>query len=234
MSDFVMLKWLLKFFQRKTTMVKKFDILVHDQDSNVPPKKESGVMAESPRALESMYGMCGQSIEILRTYSDDECENYGKFDIKNAISNHEKPICTGKLGNGTGLLKIDSKELENFTKSIGGANQSNEKTSDTVISPTISNQDLLNKKPPSPPKFFQVGGIKCKMENGRFYQKQWMRLTDNEADEIRIVSDKNNKICPLTNKHIEILKWVLVEDEEKNETVVGNDDSNCNLELING
>lgn len=214
-------------------MVKKFDILVHDQDNNVPPKKESGVMAESPQALEAMYRMCGQNIEILRTYSDDECENYGKFDLKKAMSEQEKPNCTGKLGNGTGLLKIDAKEMENFTKSMCGATQTNEKVSDMVKKPTVSNQDLLNKKLPSPPKFFQVGGIKCKMENGKLYQKQWMRLTDNEADEIRIVSDKNNKICPLTNKHIEILKWVLVEDEDKN-SPIDSDDTTSGLELING
>lgn len=228
-----MFKWLLKLLQRKTAMVKKFDILVHDQDNNVPPKKESGVMAESPKALEAMYRMCGQNIEILRTYSDDECENYGKFDLKKAMTEQEKPSCTGKLGNGTGLLKIDPKEMENFTKSMGGTKQTNDKVSDMVKKPTVSNQDFLNKKLPSPPKFFQVGGIKCKMENGKLYQKQWMRLTDNEADEIRIVSDKNNKICPLTNKHIEILKWVLVEDEEKN-SPVDSGDTTSGLELING
>lgn len=214
-------------------MVKKFDILVHDQDKNVPPKREVGVMAESAKALESMYKMCGQSIEILKTYSDDDCENYGKFTVDPTVGGQGGPMSSGVLGGGTGFLTVDPKEMENLVRvkhSIGAPVDEN--PVGIVKKPAIPDQSMRNIRLPDPPKFFQVGGIKCKMENGKLYQKQWMRLVDTEVDEIRIVSDKNNRICPLKDKHIEVLRWVLVEDDGNGVRPDGNPETN--LELING
>jgi len=69
-----------------------------------------------------------------------------------------------------------------------------------------------------PPMFFKIGDISCKLENGKIYQKQWMRVSKREADELRIINDANNKIFPLTGKHIEMLKWVLT-DEPQDEAI---------------
>ena len=38
-----------------------------------------------------------------------------------------------------------------------------------------------------------------------------MIVTDAEAENIRVINDKNNAAVNLTGKHIEIKKWVLVE-----------------------
>lgn len=61
------------------------------------------------------------------------------------------------------------------------------------------------------PRYFRVGDIDVKDDNGKIYQKQWMRVTDAEAENIRVINDKNNAAVNLTGKHIEIKKWVLVE-----------------------
>lgn len=58
------------------------------------------------------------------------------------------------------------------------------------------------------PRFYKIGGIDIKDDNGVIYQKQWMRLTDEEVTNLRVVNDKNNAIVSLAGKHIEMKKWV--------------------------
>ena len=45
-----------------------------------------------------------------------------------------------------------------------------------------------------------------------------MQLSESEAKNIRIVNDKTNGIVNLKGKHIEMMKWVLVENSEDDET----------------
>lgn len=87
-----------------------------------------------------------------------------------------------------------------------------------------TNQDIPPPPPPQyaapvkkPPKYYSISGIDIKDDNGKIYQKQWMRLSDKDAENFRIVSDSNNKIVQLTGKHIEMKRWVLVENTELTE-----------------
>lgn len=61
-------------------------------------------------------------------------------------------------------------------------------------------------------KYFSAGGLDFKMVGQDVYQKQWIRATEKECEDIRIVSDSTNKIVALTDKHIELQRWVKVED----------------------
>ena len=45
-----------------------------------------------------------------------------------------------------------------------------------------------------------------------------MKLSETEAKNIRIVNDKTNAIVNLNGKHFEMMKWILVEDSESDET----------------
>lgn len=60
------------------------------------------------------------------------------------------------------------------------------------------------------PRYFKIGDIDVKDDNGTIYQKQWVKLTDSEASNIRVVNDKSNAIVNLAGKHIEMKKWILV------------------------
>ena len=64
------------------------------------------------------------------------------------------------------------------------------------------------------PRYFKIGDIDVKDDNGVIYQKQWVKLTDAEASNIRIVNDKSNSIVNLSGKHIEMKKWILVNKTE--------------------
>ena len=68
------------------------------------------------------------------------------------------------------------------------------------------------------PKYYKVGDIEIKDDNGKIYQKQWMKLTDTEASNFRLVSDKNNAIASMNGKHLEMKKWVLVQNSEEDES----------------
>lgn len=63
-----------------------------------------------------------------------------------------------------------------------------------------------------PPKYFNVSGVECKLENGKVYQRQWVRLAGADAESFRLVNDANNKIVPIDGKHIEQKKWVLIQE----------------------
>lgn len=64
------------------------------------------------------------------------------------------------------------------------------------------------------PKFFKIGNIEIKDDNGKIYQKQWLKLTDEEMSNFRIVNNKNNAVVNLKDKSIEMKRWVLVETSE--------------------
>jgi len=68
------------------------------------------------------------------------------------------------------------------------------------------------------PKFYRIGDIEIKDDNGKIYQKQWMKLSSHEAANFRIVNDKNNAIVNLTGKSIEMKRWVLVEKTDDETT----------------
>ena len=67
-------------------------------------------------------------------------------------------------------------------------------------------------------KYYKVGDIEIKDDNGKIYQKQWMKLSDSEASNIRVVNDKNNALVNLNGKHIEMKRWILVETSDADDS----------------
>ena len=67
------------------------------------------------------------------------------------------------------------------------------------------------------PRFYSVGGIEIKDDNGKIYQKQWMKLSQKEAQNFRLVNDTNNKIASLNGKHLEMKRWVAVETSNEDD-----------------
>lgn len=200
-------------------MAKKYDLMVYEIDANGSRKghPENGIMANSPSEIINIYKMCGQEVQIVREYSDNESQNYG-----NAKHLKESDVVMDNSNGAPGLMKISDEQQ----KLIDGYIPNRNTMSDIQPPqpPLVQKQPIKNE----PVKYLTIGGIKCKIENGKLYQKQWLRLSEDESSEVRIISDKNNKILPLTGKHIEVMKWVLVEEE--NET----QNSSNERMLING
>lgn len=64
------------------------------------------------------------------------------------------------------------------------------------------------------PKFYKVGDVEIKNDNGKIYQKQWLKLSESEMANLRVINDKNNSIFSLNGRHIEMKKWVLVDSDD--------------------
>lgn len=62
------------------------------------------------------------------------------------------------------------------------------------------------------PRIVTIGDMQIKYDGDKVYQKQWMRLTQAEASNFRVVCDANNKVVPMNGRHVEAKRWVLVED----------------------
>lgn len=192
---------LLKFFntnkkeknKENTDMGKLYDISIHELDSNGNPIEytETGVHADSREELIKIYKACDQKITILREYSDPDSSNAIIMKTESSISNNSN------------CLQIDIQPP-----------QPTQPTPLPFIQDNLYHQNKV--KINEPPRYFNIGGVECKMENGKIYQKQWMRISGTEAGNYRLISDSNNREISMNGKHLEVLKWVLIEDENEN------------------
>lgn len=189
---------LLKFFKKNKKeknkenkdMGKLYDIAIHELDSNGNPIEytETGVHADSREELIKIYKACDQKITILREYNDP--------DSSNAI-----------------IMKSETSASNNSNCSQINI-QPPQPPQPTLLPFIQNNVDHQNKaKNNEPPRYFNICGVECKMENGKIYQKQWMRIVGTEAGNYRLISDSNNREISMNGKHLEVLKWVLIEDE---------------------
>lgn len=66
------------------------------------------------------------------------------------------------------------------------------------------------------PVYYKIGDIEIKNDNGKIYQRQWIKLTDTESSNLRLINTKTNKIINLNDKHFEMKKWILVDENQNN------------------
>lgn len=168
-------------------------------------------MSPSPQYLINLYAQSGDKIRILEELpADEETKNYGKLDVDKAMNDSMATgwAASGQLGAGR-MLSMDGndEQIRALQAMQGNPTPSREKTPAQSSTPKQETAPVQTQA-----SYFKVGGTECKMENGKVYQKQWMRLTDDEMQNYRLISDKNNKILPMTGKHLEMLKWVITED----------------------
>ena len=165
----------------------------------------------------------GVRVQIIKELpADDETRNYGKLDISKAVDEMKNPgkwAANGGLGVGTmmnadgigdaQLKALQSMHGENHTPQAPVQQQAPQPVQQAVQPPAPQPAPAATQEP----QYFKIGSIECKMENGKVYQKQWMRVSETELANYRLISDKNNKILPMTGKHLEVLKWAISEDE---------------------
>lgn len=161
-----------------------------------------------------IYKDCGQIPKILREVDPPTKEQLKMFDKQ------LKAYAEYKAG------KITAEEaIEKATGKKVSAPQQEETPQQSEYEPprklTIQ-QSERNAPIKQPPKYFKVGDIELKEDNGKMYQKQFIALTDVEASNIRVVDNKTNRILNLNGKRIEMKKWILVENQDEQETLEGN------------
>ena len=190
-----MFRWIQKIFSKnKKEKSMYFDILVFEEDEladgslGMKQHPENGVQASSRKELIGLYAMAGQKIKILREYGGEKPAGPINAAVQNVVSS-----------------SVNAAPVPQAQRTI----QQNQATQ------TIVQQQVQQK---SPPQYYKIGDVEIKIDNGVSYQKQFVRLTDTEASNIRVVDDKTNKVVNLNNKHIEMKRWIKVETSNEDET----------------
>lgn len=173
--------------------MKTFDIVAFelDDDGRRKPRIINGVKGFSAQDLIALYRAEETPIKILKEYPS-------------AVSPEQQ----------ISLPAISPVPISSTTTIVPS------QRIDIPCSPTVPNviPYTLPEIKKEPPKFFEIGGVKCKLDNGKMYQEQWVRV---DATKYRLIADNTNKICPMTGKHLEMLKWIQIENTTEEETNEG-------------
>lgn len=186
-------------------VIKRYEIAVYDLSYNEMTGKDEYqrvsysqpviIEASSPEELQKkllIYKQCGQFAKVIN-------------ELPSIVTTSETTTANTTTTINTNTCDQQNtdvqKKLNNTTIQISN----NEKT--------ISNKNQI--------KYYKIGDIEIKDDNGKIYQKQWVKLSENESSNIRIINSKNNSIVQLVNKHIEIKKWVIVENQQTNDLNIG-------------
>lgn len=189
--------------QQTQPIVRKFELEVYDIDEEHDGKPtytrhhyEQPIIVEatSPKDLQSkiaLYRQCGQLAKVVREIPVQQPPQ--------PIKQQQEPVSTPT-------------NIQLPTPNAVSIQQPIIKQSDCVHETCSTNTTVNIHK--SKPRYFKVGDIEVKDDNGKIYQKQWMSLSESEASNIRIINNKNNSIVNMTGKHIEMKKWVLIEQSD--------------------
>ena len=106
---------------------------------------------------------------------------------------------------------------QNSTLTSPQLSQTQQSVSSTQFQPIIQQQPIPLPEPVKEVKpevkYFSAGGLDFKIVGDDVFQKQWVRASEEDCKDIRIVNDSNNKIVSLKDKHIELRRWIKVVDE---------------------
>ena len=110
------------------------------------------------------------------------------------------------------VLDNDGNSIQ-FKQAFAQQEQAPTQVQQQVTQAVVQQASVIKQKP----RFYSVGGIEIKDDNGKIYQKQWMKLSEKEAQNFRLVNDANNKIASMNGKHLEMKRWVAVETSSEDD-----------------
>lgn len=211
---------LLRFFRKNKKKVltmaidnkkfKKFEIEVFDEDLsddgfiNLIPKGRHIVSSSSFNDLKRIYKLCGQQIKLIRELTDNtylqETQTKGE-DSMQSVQNQRN-----YKDNNPEEIKNEKNNLEknNLEK--------------TPYSVNYANESVLYGYGNSKPCYYNIGDVEIKIENGKVYEKKWIKLSEEESSDIRVINTNSNKIINLNGKHIEVKRWILIKENDNSNT----------------
>ena len=196
----------------------RFIVLNNGPEGQMSMREQPQIgIAPNPQYLINLYAASGDKIRILEELPPDgETASYGKMDVSKMLDaeNTTGWAAKGNLGAGKMMTTTASEDQIRALEAMHSGTPSQQTQPSNQSQQQIQNQQPQQApQAQAQPTFFKIGSIECKMENGKVYQKQWMRVSETEMANYRLISDKNNKILPMTGKHLEVLKWAISEDD---------------------
>ena len=183
----------------KLELIRKFELAIYNEDVDAegkPKYKQVSferpiiVEATSPQDLKdklALYKETGQVAKVVR-----EIDPPSKEQIEAFIAQQKGEVASKQQ------VQVNAQKVQ------AEHNEDNGYVEEPKIIQTVK----------SKPKYYKVGDIEIKDDNGKIYQKQWMKLSDSEAANIRVINDKNNALVNLNGKHLEMKRWILVETSD--------------------
>ena len=202
-------------------MDRKYDIKVRYMDASGQYKwrDETGVVAANPKELAGIYEMVGEKIQIMHDYGPvntssrpDLAEIDGGMPLPPEVKMLPMPTTVSGDVTETGNQVVPSTPIPSGV-------------------PPATHHVFDPPKPMKPKKkevkYFRINGVDCKVEDGKIFQKQWVKLIGSDLNNYRILSEKTNKIIPFTGKVLEVLRWIQLDD-------TNDETANMITEIING
>ena len=194
-----------KIANSNANVVRKFEIEIYDEvtdDNTGDHKGWTKMLSEKPIIIEasckkdldeyaSRLAFCHQRMKIVRCLNEVDSQSSSKVPAKveqTGTQCQQQPVASNRSSQN-----IVQQNIAPLSTSIAS---------------------ISIEKPKAKPKYYKIGNIDIKDDNGIIYQKQWVRLSDDEASNFRIVNDKTNALVALKGKSIEMKKWIRVEDAE--------------------
>ena len=175
--------------EKKSIMAKKFEIEVFDEDL-----LDNGKIYLKPAGRQTVEANTPQELVSLFKMCGQQIKILREI-------NDELSVAQSQISSSQSISSQVQPVL-NIKPEI--------ELSATQISQPVTQQQIGNSKI----EFYKVGDIEIKSENGILYEKRWITVTSEENENIRIISDKTNKVVSLIDKHIEIKKWVKLNDTD--------------------
>lgn len=159
--------------------------------------------------LQQQYNMAGQRFKIVHEINPPTQDDLYDLAVKQGLISDDavetsEPDVSAPVSTNVETTDVSSR-----------VSQTDHSTVPSPVTPAPTN---VSNRPSSSPmagrqpiKYYKIGDIEIKDDNGKIYQKQWLALTDSEAANLRVISTKDNKIVNLTGKRFEMKKWVAVE-----------------------
>lgn len=136
------------------------------------------------KMIKSQYEMCGQTIEVLREIDP--------------FKDNEPEACTPARAAAQPSMM---QPVQSVPQQM-------------AVQQQMVQQPVQRAVQKAKPKIITIGDISIKYDGDKVYQKQWVRLTPQEASNFRVVSDSTNKIVSMNDKHLEAQRWVMIEDTD--------------------
>ena len=170
--------------------LKTFDIFVIDEGADGKPSRTpmNGVKASSAKELIELYAMCGQKIQIIKEYPVEQ------------VAERKEPSQPQMK-----VMDFNEKSMQNKILNPEPIDEKLRTAYKEMMTVPVA-------QPKEAPRFFDIGGVKCKLEDGKMYQAQWVKV---DASKYRLIADATNKLVSMNGKHLETLKWVQIEGEEQ-------------------
>ena len=186
---------------KRLKIPRTFEIMVEEMH-----ELDDGTVQWRPVMIDSRLGGNGQVLITVNSQEElrDKQQWYERAGQRFKIIREVNPPSKADIERMAKEQGIDISPRKNPSSTASKADSS-------AQAPATASASIEEAKPKPVSKIITLGDVQIKYDGDSVYQRQWVRLSPKEEASIRVVSDVNNKLVPMKNRHFEVKRWVKVE-----------------------